>query len=170
MYWMSEMPGGRMKAPMEKLVPLIQETVSQGGVFRLVTAGTSMYPLLRDRTDTVILGRVPEKLRRFDILLYRRANGQYVLHRAMKVTRDGCAMCGDHQLLWEKGIKNETMIAAVQQIVRGDHTVSLDSFAYRLYVFLWCRCFFLRVICLKLRAVPGKIQNKKKGRNRYGEK
>ena len=150
------------KAPMKEIVPLIEETVKQDGTFRLITAGTSMKPLLRDRMDTVVLTKAHFPLKRYDIPLYRRAGGQYVLHRVMKCEKDKTyTLCGDNQLMLEKGIKEDAIIAVACEIERGGKTIRFDSIAYSIYVFFWCRCFFIRTFCLKLRSVYGKIKIKK---------
>lgn len=153
-----------VKAPMKKLAPLIEETVNGGGTFRLITAGTSMLPLLRDRTDTVILKKAETPLKRYDIPLYRRANGQYVLHRILRLEKDGTyTLCGDNQTVAEKGIRDEDITAVASEIDRNGKTIRFSSFGYRLYVFLWCKCFLIRRILLKLAAAYLKIKNKCKG-------
>jgi signal peptidase I len=60
--------------------------------------GVSMRPFLRTG-DFAYLIPLPEKIRRGDILLFQRANKQYVLHRVYKLRRDGSVlMLGDSQL------------------------------------------------------------------------
>ena len=148
-----------VRASMKTLVPLICDTVQNGGTFRLITAGTSMKPLLRDRTDTVVLKKALLPLKRYDIALYRRPNGQYVLHRVIKCEKNGTyTLCGDNQLLPEKGVRDDAVIAVVSHIERGERTVRLDGSGYKIYVFFWCRCFFIRRFVLKLRAAYEKIK------------
>ena len=49
-----------------------------------------MLPMLRDGEDVVVLkGTGGKRLRLFDVPLYRRDNGQYVLHRVLDFCRDG---------------------------------------------------------------------------------
>ena len=64
---------------MEEMYPLLREVIDSGGEFRLYPRGTSMLPLIRQGKDSVALVR-PEALSRHDICLYRRGNGQFVLH------------------------------------------------------------------------------------------
>lgn len=155
---MNESPRERILAPMREIVPIIEQTLSCGGKFRLITAGTSMLPLLRNRTDTVILCK-PATLSRYDIILYRRSHGHYVLHRIMKCESDGTfTLCGDNQLIYERGIKRDDVIAVVSQIERNGKTIDLSaSVCYRIYVFFWCRCRAVRFLAFKLRAVGSKI-------------
>ena len=106
---------------MEELVPLLQEVIRDGGEFRLYPRGTSMRPLLREGIDSVALVTPPPKRRRGEILLYRRANGQYVLHRLVAFRKDGAlCFCGDNQRELEWGITEENVIASVCAVYRGE--------------------------------------------------
>jgi len=146
-------------APMSEIYPVMKEVLDSGGSFRLVTAGNSMKPLLRDRRDTVILERPKDALKKFDILMYRRKNGAFVLHRLMKSDGDFFSMCGDNQRTFERGVCPEWVIARVTGIVRNGKTIDLQtSKKYCLYVFFWCRCFFLRQFCIFIRRGVLKIK------------
>ena len=60
-------------------------------------AGGSMIPFLH-HGDTVYLDLPRFPLKRGDILLYTRSNGQYILHRVFQVNSDGSLwMVGDAQ-------------------------------------------------------------------------
>ena len=41
-----------------------------------------MLPMLREGKDSVVLSKISEPLRKYDVVLYQRRNGQYVLIRA----------------------------------------------------------------------------------------
>ena len=61
-------------------------------------SGVSMRPFLRNG-DFAYLAPLPEKIRKGDILLFRRSDGRYVLHRVYKIRKDGTyLMLGDSQL------------------------------------------------------------------------
>ncbi len=119
---------------MEELAPLITATVEAGGEFLLVTRGTSMRPLLRDGKDTAVLVKPPVTLRKGDVPLYRRDNGQYVLHRLMRVHKNGTfdAM-GDNQTAAEKGIPTSAVIAVMTAVLQDNVRTDFDSPAYRKY-------------------------------------
>jgi len=136
----------------------ISISIENGGQFSMITAGTSMMPLLRNRKDTVVLTKQSEKLKLFDIPLYKRKNGQFVLHRVLKIDENTYSMCGDNQLTLERGITDSDVVAVVSKIVRNGKEIDLNnSWSYSLYVFLWCRCFFLRFAVLKVRALLVRI-------------
>ena len=53
------------KPSIQEIAPLIKDAVSSGRDVRLTVTGYSMYPLLRDKTDDVILGSF-EKISKYD--------------------------------------------------------------------------------------------------------
>lgn len=93
---------------LEELLPVIEETLASGGTVRLPITGTSMLPLLVAGRDTVVLARADTRLQTYDLPLYRRENGAFVLHRVVGVAEDGTYICcGDNQWVKEPGIRQE---------------------------------------------------------------
>ena len=84
------------------------ETVDQ---LPLLISGNSMSPFLVHGRDTVFLTRVKRPLRRGDIVLYRRQNGAYILHRICAVEGNAFTAVGDAQTETEKGIAMQQVIA-----------------------------------------------------------
>ena len=101
--------------PMSEMVGLIEEVISGDGEFRLYPRGTSMLPLIRQGKDSVILVK-PGLLSIGDIILYRRKNGQFVLHRIVKMKGDNLVICGDNQVSLEYGITVSDVIAKVKAV------------------------------------------------------
>lgn len=118
---------------MTEIAPLISEVISSGGVFRLYPRGTSMLPLIRQGEDSVLLS-APNDILVHDIVLYRRSNGQYVMHRIMKEDKDSYTMCGDNQFVFEPGISRDQIIAKVTGIFRGETLLDLNDEEYHDYV------------------------------------
>ena len=139
-------------------IGVIEEILASGGEFQMYPKGTSMLPLIVQTRDSVVLKRdfdVPAK--KHDIAFYRRKNGQFVLHRVMKICSDGTyIMCGDNQTSLEKGIEKEQIIAYVSLINRKNKAVRMDGFIYSTYVFLWTK-MPIRRIGLFLRRVKSKL-------------
>ena len=123
---------------MQALFPLLCEVIDSGGEFRLYPRGTSMLPLLRQGIDSVALVR-PETLKKRDICLYRRESGQFVLHRLLRVEKDGTlTFCGDNQLQKERGIQKEAVIARAVACYRGEHRREAAGAYLRFYAFFHC--------------------------------
>lgn len=97
--------------------------------------GVSMRPFLRTG-DFVYVELPGENIRKGDILLFRRPNGQYVLHRVMKIRGDTLLMLGDSQLEKEPIHKSWIRAKAVSAKIRGE-TVSADSFRWWMFAHPW---------------------------------
>lgn len=130
---------------LEELMPLIRENLSQGRSVRFSPRGTSMLPMLRQGIDQVILSPVMGKLRRFDLPFYQRDNGQYVLHRIVKVG-DTYTCMGDNQFVKEQGVRPDQIIAVATGFVRGDREHSVEEFSHKCYCRLWYYSRHLRHI------------------------
>ncbi len=140
---------------------LIEETLRGGGEVSFRPGGNSMLPMLRNRQDKIVLVNPPEKLRRYDIPLYRRENGQFVLHRIVAVQKDGYTLCGDNQWQLECGVGHAQVIAVVKAFYRGGKYIDCKtSKAYRLYCIIWTRLIPARRLFCKLRGVAGQAGKK----------
>lgn len=119
-------------AMLEELMPLMRERLAEGQRVRLSPMGVSMLPMLREGRDTVELSAPPKRLKRFDLPLYQRADGKYVLHRVVRVGKTyTCA--GDNQTALEHGITHEQVIAVVTAFTRDGVTHTTNETGYRLY-------------------------------------
>jgi len=113
-------------------------------------AGSSMTPFLRPQ-DTVYLSRIEAPIRRGDILLYRRASGQYVLHRVRRVRENTLDMIGDAQTETEHGVPHEAVCAIVRKVKRGNTLLTPDSPLWRFYQRAWLSVIPLRPTAVKVR-------------------
>ena len=113
--------------------PLIEESISTGGEFRLFHKGKSMMPLLREGKDSVLLVK-PDNIQKNDIVLFVRESGQFVMHRVVKIKGDEYIMCGDYQCVLERGIKKENIVAKVKGVFRENEYNDLTSKEYKKYV------------------------------------
>lgn len=139
-------------------VPLINEVIESGGEFRLFPRGTSMLPLLRQGKDSVILVKCTKKPQKHDIIFYKRPNGQFVLHRILKCLKDGTyVFCGDNQTVYESGITDTMIIAAVSAVYRGEKRIEKKCFSQKIYELCWCFMPF-RKLCLFFRRCLSKIK------------
>ena len=128
--WQSE------ELTLEQLMPLFRETLDAGRSVRFSPRGVSMLPMLRQGKDSVRLSPLPGKLRKYDLPLYQRKSGSYVLHRIVKV-QDTYTCIGDNQFDFERMVHHEQMIGVVSAFYRGDREISVNSLKYRLYCRVW---------------------------------
>ena len=118
---------------MQELAPIIAQTVSSGGIAELTVTGRSMLPLLLDRVSRVKLAAINEP-KRGDMVLYRRSNGTYVLHRIIRCDPDGTyTMCGDGQTALEPCLRRDQMIAVVQSFARHSKWCGCKNPLYKLW-------------------------------------
>lgn len=114
--------------------------LAEGKSVKLRIHGNSMFPLLRSEKDEVVLCRVDvaeEKLHNNQIVLYKRENGQYVLHRIVKVHGSYIDLRGDAQKVIERNVPVEAVLGKVTQIVRSQKIFSVDSIRQKIYFFFW---------------------------------
>lgn len=121
---------------LDELMPLIREQLAEGKQVKFAPRGTSMLPMLRQGVDSVILSPLPDKLKKYDLPLYQRQNGQYVLHRVIKAGETYTCM-GDNQFVPEHGLRHEQMIAVVTAFCRGERQIAVKSLSHRIYCRLW---------------------------------
>lgn len=120
--------------------PLIKEVVERGGEFSFVSKGTSMLPMLRDNKDTIVLAKAQLPLKKYDIPLYRRKNGSFVLHRVVGFDKDGgYIMCGDNQFVKEHGIHNKDIVAVLKAYIKDGKRIECSDEEYLSYVRNHCR-------------------------------
>ena len=123
-------------ARMEDLVPLFQERLAAGQQIRFSPMGTSMLPMLREGRDSVVLSQAPQRLQKYDLPLYRRDNGAYILHRVIRAGETYTCM-GDNQYIPEPGVRHDQIIAVVTGFRRRGRDCTVNSLGYRLYCRLW---------------------------------
>lgn len=95
-----------------------------------------MLPMLREGIDSIVLSPLPEKLRKFDLPLYQREDGKYVLHRIIDAGNTYICM-GDNQFVPEPGLRREQMIGIVTAFYRGERKHTVTEAPYRLYCRFW---------------------------------
>ena len=121
---------------LKELMPLIQEKLSQGKTVRFSPLGISMLPMLRQREDSVVLSAAPKRLKKYDLPLYIRDNGKYILHRVI-AAGDTYICCGDNQFVYEPGVRQDQILALVTGFYRKDKYYSVNNPLYRTYCVLW---------------------------------
>ena len=124
---------------LDNLMPLIKEQLSCGQSVRFSPKGRSMLPMLRENLDSVVLSPLPAKLKKYDLPLYQRDNGQYVLHRIVEIskTSDKFTCIGDNQFVKEQGIRKDQMIAVVSAFVRDGKEHKVTEPVYKIYCRFW---------------------------------
>lgn len=116
------------------------EILENGGKVTFTTKGRSMLPLLDDGKDKVVLSKPEMPLKRKDVIFYQRDDGQYVLHRIIKIKDKHYVMRGDNQWELEYGITDKNIIAVAVAFERKGKLIKSTDFCYKIY------CIFLPFI------------------------
>ena len=121
----------------EKYLDAVCLMISQGHEnVPVPVRGVSMRPFLRN-ADFAYLVRLPEKLKRGDIVLYQRKNNQYVLHRVYKILENGSyLMLGDSQMEPEP-VETEQLRAKVSFVRCGGVDCRPGSFRWWFFACPW---------------------------------
>ena len=121
------------KVHLSEIWDLMQEQIENGGEVKFSPKGISMLPLIEEGRDSVILKKAPDRLNKYDVVLYRRANGNFVLHRVVGVKKDSYIMCGDNQFSYEKNVKPNSILAIMTGLYQGDKYISVSDTEYITY-------------------------------------
>lgn len=142
-----------------------EEELTLHGRIIYTNVGDSMEPLIRQGRDLLIIERCSRPLKKYDIPLYKRDNGQYVLHRILKVRKQDYVICGDNRWRREYGITDRHIIGVLTSLVRDGTEVDFSGWKYRLYTHLWCDFFYVRAALLFLKKLPQRIKRKLRKKN-----
>ena len=126
-----------------------EDVIERDGRLVYTNVGDSMRPLIRQDRDLLIIDRANGRLKKYDVPLYKRDSGQYVLHRILKVRKNDYVICGDNRYSKEYGITDRHIIGVLTAVVRNGREISATDWRYRLYVHLWCDFFSIRAFILK---------------------
>jgi hypothetical protein len=138
-----------------------EEYISEHGKLVYTNVGDSMQPLLTEKRDLLIISRKPDgRFKKYDVALYKRDNGQYVLHRVLKVRENDYVICGDNRWKREYGITDKNMIGIMTAFVRNGKEISVTDHKYLLYVHIWCDFFYIRAFTLWCKSIPRRVKRK----------
>ena len=127
----------------------IERSINELGYAVAPIAGTSMMPLLKEGRDRVELEPCSqERLKKGDVVLYKKNDGTLVLHRIIKTeNREFFTVLGDHQFKnAERLNKNQIIAVACGFFIKGRYVTEKTRW-YRLYKKIWlCNLNFRRII------------------------
>lgn len=134
-----------------------EEQLERDGILIYTNVGDSMMPLLRQHKDIIIIKKPVSRLKKYDIPLYKRSSGQYVLHRILKVRSNDYVICGDNRWQMEYGITDQNIIGVLTGFIRDGKEISVTNKKYLLYVHIWCDFFIIRAFILRVKHFLTKI-------------
>lgn len=135
------------KSYLNTLVNLIEDNKS---VSTIVTGG-SMLPFLGSNRDYVYLEKVNREFKKGDIVLFIRKDENYVLHRIVKVKKEGYYLCGDSQNVLEGPVSSQDIKALVTHVKRKGKIICEKDFIWKFYSKIWINVIYIRPLIFKVR-------------------
>ena len=135
----------------------LEDILLKKGYLVTMPSGSSMLPLIRPDRDTVVIKRrIPKK---YDVVLYKRDNGKYILHRVLKIKDKEYVMCGDNQWKKEFGITEQQILGVMDGFYRDNKYIEISSYRYKLNVRFWCCFLWLRKMMIYLFKIVNKLRH-----------
>ncbi len=138
----------------------IEEFIRSGNTLYKTISGISMEPLLHNRQSIVKIEKANGILKKNDVVLFIRNNGDYVLHRIVKVRRNDYLICGDNQWVYERIPHGDVIGIMTEYTNDGEHYVSVSSDEYKEYVDKHCKYYWLKYHIKWMKAFPGRATRK----------
>ena len=138
----------------------IEKEIAEKGRLTYTGKGVSMWPLIRQKKDVVVIERPKGRLKKYDVALYKtdKNKHRYTLHRIIDATENGYVCRGDNCMRREYGITDDMIIGVMTELYRGGKKVSLNSTGYKTYVILNRLSFPIRFCFYRIIRVLRKIK------------
>ena len=124
-----------------------EQVLEEKGFFVTTTSGVSMKPLFSDRRDRIVVKPIAERLKKYDVPLYRRGE-KLVLHRVIDVKEDHYIIRGDN-CIEREFVKDEQIVGVLTEFYRKGKHHTVNEFGYKLYSRLWVFINPAIVLCKK---------------------
>ncbi|MBO5879453.1 MAG: S24/S26 family peptidase [Clostridia bacterium] len=142
----------------EYLEPIEQQLKNKGS-YASITKGCSMQPLFKTRRDMVVIEPLSREPKKYDVVLYRGAGAEYILHRIIKVCPEFFVIRGDNTYVKEF-VPKENVIGVLTTFNRKGKRGTTGDFSYILYSRVWNFIYPIRSLYVKLRRLASKIYHK----------
>ncbi len=123
----------------------IEKALKENKIFITKTQGDSMFPMLVEGRDSVIIAPPEFPLKKYDVPVYRR-DGHYTMHRIVKATNKGYIICGDNRTHLEKDITDKDIIGVLAAFYHNGKLIKCTDEDYISYAKKVCRSLPIRII------------------------
>ena len=146
-----------VKIDNEKFFEVIKTLLDNEKFVRIAVRGGSMYPFLRNLTDSVELHKAEyENIKNFDIVLVQK-DSAYILHRVFKKSKKKFFMLGDGNTEYDGPYTKDDFICKAVYIYRKNKKLPCDLWYLKSLAVLWYLIKPLRKVIIylymKMRAV-----------------
>ena len=137
--------------PNELFFAWIEKEIAEGRSVQFRLKGYSMFPLLRNEREEVVLSPCQEnELRPMDVVLFR-YQGKHVLHRIIRREGSKLYIQGDGSFVAKEECLTSDVVGKVCIVVRpsGKH-IDVNSWQWRLPSTMWRRTGIFRKLFLRV--------------------
>lgn len=106
--------------------------------------GVSMLPLIRRGIDPVTVTRLYRPLKKGDVVLFRRHDGVFAVHRVRRLRGNTVVTLGDGCLTEDPPMTSDRVCGIVIRVCRNGRSISLDGPTGRFFGRLWMAALPLR--------------------------
>lgn len=134
---------------------VLRELTEEGKEVSLLISGSSMSPFLIHGRDYVYFRKPDRDLKKGDIVFFQRDSGQYVMHRILRVKKDGYYLVGDAQTEVEGPIRREQIFGLICAVRRKGRKIQPGDFWWEFFAHVWMAVLPLRPLVTR---IYGKIR------------
>lgn len=127
----------------------LETKLNRDGMMVSYIKGTSMFPLLREGVDKVVISRCDD-YKLYDVVLYKSGN-RYVLHRIVDIYRDDFIIRGDNTVINER-VKRGNILGVLSGYYNESGYVEVNDEFNK-------ECFLKSKKTLGIRKIKNKIRN-----------
>ena len=135
--------------------------LEKNGAIAFVPAGNSMWPIIKNKKQSVIVKRKTERLAPYSVAFYLRPTGVFVLHRVIEVLDNGYLCSGDSQLETEV-VLEDWVFGVLDGFYQGKNYISVSDDSYKKTVEKWYKNPVLRERKIKSFYFWQRVKNKLK--------
>lgn len=148
---------------MQKHKQDVEKLLAEGNRIQIKPQGYSMYPVLvPGRDEAIVAPADTAKLKRGDVVLYRRDQSILVLHRIWRRKDNKFYLVGDNQKEIEGPLRPDQIKGVMTGMVRKGRKISVKNPVYQMLTGIWLAMRPVRPIVSKTVA---KIKRIGKGKN-----
>lgn len=120
---------------------------------RIRLDGNSMYPLIRRMKDYVTVSPFDREIIKGDIVLFKSADGRYVVHRVRKIKGQRVLTMGDNCSCPDGEITADRVLGYITRVEHGERIINVNTALWRCFGLIWLRILPLRKLYSKIKKI-----------------
>ena len=128
----------------------VEKEIAEGRSVQFRLKGVSMYPLIREGKDEVLLSPCSHTdLNPMDVILFK-YNGRHLLHRIIRTDGHFLYIQGDGSVIAKEKCLYTDVVGKVEAVIRpSGKRISINNWRWQLPSFIWTKSGIFRTLLLK---------------------